>query len=221
MMCPTRTEMQPADCTATVIGPKTIITAAHCLNNIRICPDDPARCAIPCEDFVFSPGYPNHNNTYEIQATTAPGGFLSGILEGQSISQFGEFDIAVLTVKTDLPTGMPEAQNIMSYGFFECNNDTDVEIFIAGYPSDLDGGQNMYMSKCNVNYNNCGDSTTFLYECDTAAGMSGSTIWAKSGDSIVIKGIHSRYDSEENLNAGVMFNRNSAFFVSSAVLSLP
>eukprot|EP01025_Chloroclados_australasicus_P041337 TRINITY_DN4374_c0_g1_i4.p1 TRINITY_DN4374_c0_g1~~TRINITY_DN4374_c0_g1_i4.p1 ORF type:complete len:386 (-),score=15.08 TRINITY_DN4374_c0_g1_i4:853-2010(-) len=216
MMCPTLQGMQPGTCTATIIGPKTIITAAHCVYDARFCKANPDGCSY-CEDFQFQPGYPHHNNTYEIHSSAVPNGYFLGAPSG-SITEFGEYDMAILTLKSDLEVGIPEAKNVMSYGFYECENANDVEIFIAGYPDDL-GGEKLYMSECKVNYNNCGNSTAFFYDCDTFGGMSGSIIWARNGNDIVIKGIHSRYDIVLKLNAGVMFNRESAVFVKTQVVS--
>eukprot|EP01025_Chloroclados_australasicus_P014773 TRINITY_DN1698_c1_g1_i2.p1 TRINITY_DN1698_c1_g1~~TRINITY_DN1698_c1_g1_i2.p1 ORF type:complete len:332 (+),score=32.17 TRINITY_DN1698_c1_g1_i2:132-1127(+) len=216
MTCPVQSGTTTAECTATLIGPNVILTAAHCVYNINLCKTDSVRCQEKCTDFVFTPAYPNNDQSYPGTAFASPLGFLKGAMENISnVQQYGQFDVAV--IQLDTTVDIPQAASTMSYGFWGCENKNGEELLIVGYPSDLGAGELMYQSRCNVDYNNCGDSSVFFYDCDTSEGMSGSTVWAKdSAGNYVIKGVHSRYSHAQKLNVGVMFTSNSARFVAAA-----
>eukprot|EP01025_Chloroclados_australasicus_P008458 TRINITY_DN129_c1_g1_i2.p1 TRINITY_DN129_c1_g1~~TRINITY_DN129_c1_g1_i2.p1 ORF type:complete len:219 (-),score=19.33 TRINITY_DN129_c1_g1_i2:225-881(-) len=73
--CPCRS----SSCTGTLIGPRTVVTAAHCVLDISSCLRDQACCSdLQCHNFKFTPSFNRTNGAtteYSVEAATIPTGF--------------------------------------------------------------------------------------------------------------------------------------------------
>eukprot|EP01024_Parvocaulis_polyphysoides_P021920 TRINITY_DN2043_c0_g1_i1.p1 TRINITY_DN2043_c0_g1~~TRINITY_DN2043_c0_g1_i1.p1 ORF type:complete len:213 (-),score=5.91 TRINITY_DN2043_c0_g1_i1:27-665(-) len=135
--------------------------------------------------------------------------FIKGYLNGDSISSYGKYDIAVLELEEDAPL-----EDTMTYGFFGCK-ESMVNLFIAGYPQDLDQGQNMYYSQCDELVDTCSSDQLVYHKCDTSNGMSGASIWMVVGNVVVIQGVHSRatLKNGQTVNVGIIMNAGSVNYL--------
>jgi glutamyl endopeptidase len=99
-------------------------------------------------------------------------------------------DVAVLTLADELGCGTGW------FGYKEYDNDDLKEVFIAGYPADLDDGQRMYFEKTHASIVQSSDYHNVLkYRDWTYSGMSGSPIFTAD---YYIVGIHTNGSSEAN-----------------------
>ena len=159
-----------SSCSATLIGPKTILTAAHCLYN-----HDAGGWL---EDFFFVPGLNG------MTANDAPfGGYeyeTAYIVEGYITNYQGYYgsvvpwDLGIVTLKDPIGdhVGWMAYNHYTELGDFTAN--------IVGYPGDKPAGT-QWRATCNVLAENIGDDY-FQYDCDTFPGSSGSAVYALDGN---------------------------------------
>eukprot|EP01025_Chloroclados_australasicus_P016162 TRINITY_DN1799_c0_g2_i1.p1 TRINITY_DN1799_c0_g2~~TRINITY_DN1799_c0_g2_i1.p1 ORF type:complete len:380 (-),score=26.28 TRINITY_DN1799_c0_g2_i1:1262-2401(-) len=189
-------------CTGTLIGPRTVMTSAHCIQS------QISRCT----DFNFTPGQ---------QQSSIPFRTVKGVaaeIPAQYAQTFGiDFDYGIITLAEDIGLEV----GWMGFGY-SCTT-TLQDLQTAGYPNDLDPfSTTMYEAKCDQQsidacpcstsiFDTCStpSSNTFRHTCDTFAGQSGSPMWTYiNPDFPQIRGIHS-----SGFSRGAFDERNTALFI--------
>jgi V8-like Glu-specific endopeptidase len=177
-----------SSCSATLIGPSTVLTAAHCLYN-----HDAGGWM---DNFFFVPGLNGATANdapfggYEYAEAYVVQGFIDNY-QGFYGSVL-PWDLGIITLK------QPIGNNLGWLGYNHYPNLGDFTANIVGYPGDKPGGT-MWRSTCNVLAENVGDGY-MQYDCDTFPGSSGSAVYAydEGAKARVIVGVNVAESTDAN-----------------------
>jgi len=153
-----------SSCSDTLIGPRTVLTAAHCLYSH----EDKDWL----DDFLFVPGLNGPEDVpfgaYEYDSVS--------ILEGYVTNYQGYYGSVVPWDLGIITLAQPIGDNLGWLGYANYDDLGDFDATIIGFPGDKPAGT-MWRATCGVMAENIGD-VYFQYDCDTYPGSSGSSVYA-------------------------------------------
>ena len=184
-------------CTATLIGPFTAVTAAHC-----VYVHDKGGWI---KQMLFIPGVTDPESapfgTYDWENVNILKGFIDNY-DGTNYGSAMPWDLAVITLAED-------AGNQLGWLGFRVDDATDWDADIIGYPGDKPDGT-MWSNSCKIKADQFGD-LIYWHECDTFAGSSGSSMWEDQKGDLYIRGINVAED--DKVNYGVRFTDSYYQFI--------
>lgn len=173
-------------CSGTLIGPRTVLTAAHCLYSH----EDKAWL----EELVFIPALNGPEDApygaYQYETVSVLEGFVSNYKD--FYGSVVPWDLGIITLAE------PIGDNLGWLGYANYDGLGDFDANIVGFPGDKPAGT-MWRATCGVRAENIGD-TNFSYDCDTYPGSSGSSVYAYDNGtkSRVVVGVNIAESPEAN-----------------------
>jgi V8-like Glu-specific endopeptidase len=178
-------------CSSALIGPKTVITAAHCVYDFEN--------GAWMQQMLFVPGAVDPENApfgvYDWDTVHILKGFLDNY-DGENYGSIMPWDMAVINLQE-------AAGDELGWLGFMVDPPGSWDATILGYPADKPEGT-MWESKCKIapkNYQDLYGAEGLLYwhTCDTYGGSSGSSIWQIGDDGFpYVRGINVAEDDKQN-----------------------
>jgi protease YdgD len=185
-------DLSATSCTGVLIGPVTVLTAAHCIA------EDGAIVTPPVE---FLAGYDRGNAVARSAAVGyhVPAGWLAGEQEGM------DFAFVYLAEPIGHVVGWMDVTGLGSTEIADLVAGGGPDIMQAGYSYDRDG---VMTGNLDCPFVELGPSSTLIHECDTLQGDSGSPLFISDGGRYRIIGIESYTDARPR----EAYDRNVAMY---------
>lgn len=162
-------------CSGTLVGPRLMLSARHCIPG----PD--------AEYALFEPGYNNGDVFPSAYVTEIVSLAVDNTIDNTCESK-NDWALYVLSQPLGTQRGyMPLA----SYTADRAIVENQPVMFTAGYPGDLSGGQQLYMTDSRTTYFGaaaCANGGPIYANAYAAGGMSGGPMWRRAGDTRYLYG---------------------------------